>query len=312
MLSRKLVVRVPNAVLLLYLPVLSFLGSCLFWLACHIPSLEGGGSGALPHLQTWWYWLFHGVFQIRIGYWPEPFSIKNIMLFAWTTMVAVYILLMMHITRLSQQAVHRYVYLAAILAGLPLLLLPNLLSSDVYDYIVHARSPLIYRANPYITAPAVLPADPFVRHVGWPDQAYVYGPAWLYVSMMVARVARLVQADVFAHVLIFKLFALGVHLANGVLLGLILERRQTPDAHLWTAVYLLNPLALIEFAGNAHNEAVMIFFILAGFLVNEHSHPVWGSALLATGVMTKIYCLPVVFLLPHREHGAEEWYRSAS
>lgn len=182
----------------------------------------------------------------------------------------------------------------ALLDSLPLLLLPNLLSGDVYSYISFGRVAVIYGGNPFIQAPSVFHQDPYFQWVNWSHVPSVYGPAWIYPSMALTMLVELVYPTPIGYVLAYKLLAWALHLLNGVLIYAILLRRK-PEQRIWgTAFYLLNPLALVEFAGNAHNDVLMISFILASILLHLHGRWLSSVAMLTLAVLTKWIALPLI------------------
>jgi hypothetical protein len=96
------------------------------------------------------------------------------------------------------------------------------------------------------------------------------------------------------YVVAYKLVAALLHLVNGALLWAILATWQ-PERRGWgTALYLLNPLALVEFAGNAHNDVLMITCILLGVWFHLHGLWTWTVAAWTVAVLAKWIALPLL------------------
>jgi len=182
----------------------------------------------------------------------------------------------------------------ALLFSLPLLALPNLFSGDVYSNISFGRIGAVLGGNPFTDPPQAFPADPYTRWVDWKDVPSVYGPAWIYPSMLLTIVVEAIHPTIVTYVLAYKLLALALHLVNGLLIAHILARWRPVQRNWGVALYVLNPLALIEFAGNAHNDVLMISFILAGLLFHLRGQWTWAIAAFTLAVLTKWIALPLL------------------
>ena len=71
-----------------------------------------------------------------------------------------------------------------------MVMMPVLLSQDVFSYAMYARIAAIHHANPYVVTPMHFPHDPMYPYVGWGwrNTPAVYGPAFTLLSEGVARV----------------------------------------------------------------------------------------------------------------------------
>ncbi|HEX6481065.1 MAG TPA: hypothetical protein VF043_19670 [Ktedonobacteraceae bacterium] len=148
--------------------------------------------------------------------------------------------------------------IGATIFGLTLMLQPALFSDDVFRYIVSGRMLTLYHVDPMTTAAAQFPHDPYLAWISQPGTVNVYGPLWLtFVSLLVRIGGTMVSM-----LLLFKGVALLFHLLNCVLLWAILGRIAPARRFVGTLLYAWNPLALIELAGNGHNEAVLICLLL--------------------------------------------------
>ena len=153
---------------------------------------------------------------------------------------------------------------AAALFGLTFVLLPSLPSDDLFSYILYGRISVIHHANPYIVLPSSFPEDPFLKLVFWQGTRSVYGPAWLLLSDGLTILAQVLGGSLAIYVLLFKVLGLSAHLANAFLIWLILGRIAPERRLLGTLLYAWNPLCLLEFSASAHNDAVMLTFMLLG------------------------------------------------
>ena len=150
------------------------------------------------------------------------------------------------------------------LFALTLALLPSLPSDDLFSYILYGRISAVHHANPLVVLPSDFPNDPFLQMVYWRDVRSVYGPVWLALSGGLALLAEALGGSLAVYTALFKLFGVLAHLLNAWLVWLILGRL-APKARLMGALfYAWSPLCLLEFAASAHNDALMLTFLLVG------------------------------------------------
>ena len=182
----------------------------------------------------------------------------------------------------------------AVACGAVLLFLYPFDAADIFDNIVHGRILGMYAANPFWQTGANFPHDPFYRYMAWKTTPSAYGPLW---EVLAAGVARLAGDGVIANVLAFKLLA-GAFLAGSGLLAALILRKAAPQRAL-PGFYILvcNPLALYETLGNGHNDAVVIFWILAAALALTYRRHTLAVLALVAGTLSKfipVLLLPVV------------------
>jgi alpha-1,6-mannosyltransferase len=147
-----------------------------------------------------------------------------------------------------------------IIFGATLVLAYPTAAIDVLIYAVRTRGWALYGLNPLATAPQQLPGDPWVGLAAeWTDAPSPYGLAWEGLSLLAFR---LTGGDFLAYVLALKGLAALFHLGCAGLVALILRRFKPEWALVGAAAFAWNPLALLESAGNGHNDIVMVFFLL--------------------------------------------------
>gem|GEM_PF-2794173 len=287
-------------VALIGLGILHTLGYIGFWLVMHLRSSAWGPGQVLEPLTGYWHWFYQTIFSedrvMAVRRSPEAALHPFLMLAVMVAISGMYLLLLRWFRSMphEQQPRLRMLMGFAVAASLPLLVLPNLLSSDIYSYIAFGRVAAVHGGNPFVEPPSTYAVDPLYRWVNWKHVASVYGPGWIYPSIGLTVIVNSINQHVITYVLAYKLLALALHLLNGVLIWSSLERA-CPEQRTWgTALYLLSPLALIEFVGNAHNDVLMITFILLGVWLHLRGYWYGTIAALTLAVLTKWIALPLL------------------
>lgn len=181
-------------------------------------------------------------------------------------------------------------------SALPLLVLPHLLSTDLFHYVQHGRTYAVHGENPYVVPPAGHPEDPYAEFVFWKGSTCPYGPVWVQASGLLTLGVEAIGSSLATYFLAYKALALALHLLAGWLVWTIVADWLPESRAFAAALYLLNPLCLVEFAGNGHNDVLMIVWILAAVLAYQRGR--WHAAVgaLALGTLTKLYAMPALVL----------------
>jgi hypothetical protein len=195
-----------------------------------------------------------------------------------------------------------WILLFAGVSAVILLFLPALFSHDLFSYIIYGRIVSVYGNNPYTTVPIEVATDPFQRFVDWKGVPSVYGPVWTTFSAVLTYVGG---SNVQFEILAFKFAAVVLHLSNVYLIWQILTKLDLKWRAAGTLLYAWNPLTVIEFAGNGHNDVMMLFFVLLAVYAYVQQKRYLGLVFLTLSVLTKfitIVLVPMyVFLLLRKE-----------
>ncbi len=213
---------------------------------------------------------------------------------------------------LSRRRLPSVVWLAG-LASAILLVLPNLLSGHIHSYIMYGRIDLLHGGNSLLEAPSRYVSDSFLPWVHWKREPSVYGPAWFYVGMGVTWLAERLGGTIIVYTLLFKLLPTALHFGSAGLIWKILGRVAPERQAFGTLFYLINPLALIEFVGQGHNDAMMVFLMLLGVGLGYQKH--WPVAVVAftLAVVTKWTALVALlfYLIVVAREAPADWRRWA-
>ena len=106
-----------------------------------------------------------------------------------------------------------------------------------------------------------------------------------------------VTANVRFQILLFKGVALVATLGSAAVIWMLLGRVRPDQQLLGTVVFLWNPIVTWELAGEGHNDAVMILFILLAVALILQERHVAGITMLSLAVLTKYVPLMLVPLV---------------
>lgn len=175
----------------------------------------------------------------------------------------------------------------------PLIATPPLFSRDVFSYFMQGQ---LQREghNPYHSGVALVEGwftsgvDPL-----WGEAPTPYGPAFLVIERFVASMSG---GSALTAAIIFRMTSIvGVALAAWGISS-ISRHHGIPDLPaLWLGV--MNPLVIMHFVAGAHNDALMVGFICAGFALALRRHWVVGTVLITLGLGIKpvaVVALPFI------------------
>jgi|GEM_PF-1602557 len=140
------------------------------------------------------------------------------------------------------------------------LLSPVMLSTDVFAYAFYGRVLSVYDSNAYATD-LHLSADPFLVLFGHQYVGSVYGPLWTIISAVLARIGG---DHVGLVVLLFRGFSVLAALGAGALIWNFLRVHSPGKATQGLALFVWNPLVIIETGLSGHNDDAMISLALLG------------------------------------------------
>jgi hypothetical protein len=215
---------------------------------------------------------FSRQFLERFSFFPLPpgDALLNQLEIGLIGMSAAYIAALVVLTRWSfaDRFATKLVVGFSLVFHITFLALPGLYTTDIFSYVMYGRIASVYAQNPYVNAPASFAGDPFLSWVFlfWQDTPTIYGPLWTDVSGLLSSLTANMSA--LDQVLSYKLLIWTVALVNLGLVWLLSGRAawlRGPRLACF-ALYAWNPVVLLELAGNAHNDALMLLLLLLSVL----------------------------------------------
>jgi len=171
------------------------------------------------------------------------------------------------------------------------------LSDDLYRFIWDG-SLILEGVSPY----AFTPAEFFRENIHPPfDQLYPminsagYYSVYPTVIQVISSFGALAANDMYLSSLIIKLPLLIAEIATiWMLPQVLLNFNISPK---YSLLYMLNPLIFVDVLGNAHFEALMIFFFVLSLKYIQQNRMVLAGGALAFSVATKLFPLLIITYL---------------
>jgi hypothetical protein len=273
--------------------------------------LDGGDS----HTFAWKYWflasLLLGAYLVLAWWFPllghaDKVPLADIRTFAPTLneglLYALLVCALFGAYWLAYQMVRRHpqpprlwaILLPTLLYASPLLLTYPVNAVDVYRYFFEGRMMVAHGANPLLVPPNVYATDPFLPFAAiLLQKSSPYGPLW---ELTGAAVYWLSGSTVIGSVLLFKLIGFVCHLVIGLLIWQMLGHEKANIRNAQTLLWLWNPALLFMFVMDAHNDILMLLFLLLGYQQICRRRPVFGLTILTLAPLIKpIGILPLPF-----------------
>lgn len=177
--------------------------------------------------------------------------------------------------------------------GISLLFIPGIMSQDMFLYGLYGRLVTVYHVNPYTASLSFYTHDILRQGVsGGVASNGLPGPVWMDISIVIA----LLSGANAAHVIIgFRALGLAAHVANAVLIWLILAKQKPELRVSATILYAWNPLVLLLAANGMHLDIVLILFILLAIFTFQRKSFMLGWVFL---IMAALINLLALLLLP--------------
>ncbi len=242
-----------------------------------------------------WYIFPAGLFLLALFQMAYAIPTRTDILSIWLYFALAFLAYFSILHRFNHAGHHKLNIGLALISRLLLLFCFPLLSDDIYRFIWDG-SLILHGIDPFSYTPLELMEtgfswiDPVLfQRMNSPEYFSVYPPVNQFLFMLSAIPGK---GNLLASAIIIRFFVLSADLGNIWLIKKLL-RFYNKDERL-VFLYALNPLVIIEFTGNLHFEAIMIFFSLSAiWLLLNHR---WRLAAVAIslGICTKL--LPVIFL----------------
>jgi hypothetical protein len=177
-----------------------------------------------------------------------------------------------------------------------LLLLPLVISRDVYSYIAHGQIVSLHGQNPYVATPADFPGFLTRVLVGpkWADTPSVYGPLFSHLAGVVTRLSSGLETLVEA----FRVIAIAASLATTFVIGATVRRARPERAAFAIAAFGLNPVILFQSAASGHNDLLVALSIAVGTWLVLRDRTLAAVSVLTLGALVKATgFLPLLLLV---------------
>jgi alpha-1,6-mannosyltransferase len=169
------------------------------------------------------------------------------------------------------------------------------ISQDMLSYMAHGFLGVVPGGNPF-TQPAIAARQtilgPALAAWGWHTDAGItpYGVVWTQIEV---TIMRLCGTNIAAALILLKTVVVAASLGTAYMVWCFLGRVRPAAQLTGTLAYLWNPLIIVEFAGEGHNDAVMLFFVVAALAACVAHRPVVSMVSQLLAVLSKY--VPILF-----------------
>jgi hypothetical protein len=171
-----------------------------------------------------------------------------------------------------------------------------MLSSDVFKYLFSAKMIVVYHANPYVVTPNFFENDTWIRFMRWVHTTTPYGPVFTLATIpyYLLGLGKFVPA-----LYLFKLDQIAWYLLTIYLVGKLTETQGwKKTAVVFSQLFVaLNPLIIMEWLVNAHNDASMIALCMLALYLAIKDRKAWSLISLAASVGIKYITVVLAPLL---------------
>jgi Glycosyltransferase family 87 len=194
------------------------------------------------------------------------------------------------------------------------LLLPLLLSRDVFSYAFYGRILSRYGHNPYVSTPADFPANDISRFVwdGWRDTPSVYGPVFVWLAAVITAVFRGLVDVIEA----FRAVAVAASLGS-LWFVVRLVGRVRPGRQAYAAAMIgLNPVVLFHTVGGGHVDVLVMLGVAAAIYLVATQRELPATVALTVAALVKVSAaVPLALLIAYvvtRAEPSRRWRTAAA
>lgn len=177
-----------------------------------------------------------------------------------------------------------------------ILVLPLLLSRDVFSYAYYGRIVSRYGGNPYANTPANYPANDLSKYVwpGWRSTPSVYGTVFVWVAAAITSLFHSLTQTIFA----FRALAIGAMLGSVWFVAKLVQEIRPSKTAYAVAFIGLNPIVLFHTLGGGHVDALVMLSVAAAAYFAATRREVSATAALTLGALVKASAaVPLVLLI---------------
>lgn len=171
------------------------------------------------------------------------------------------------------------------------------LSTDIFSYIFSERVATIHHQNIWQVKPAAFPDDQFGVLADWKDTTSVYGGVHYLLYFIPSLIG---QNDLLTLVVLYKVVPLFFVFGSLYVFYLLLRSEKKEILERGIRLVFWNPLFVLEIAGSAHNDSMMLFFMLLSIYFYRKKLWLLSGIILALAVQVKLIPLILfIFLFLH-------------
>jgi hypothetical protein len=174
-------------------------------------------------------------------------------------------------------------------------------ANDVYDYAFRGRLWGYYNFNPLTVTALQVSDDVWFPYLVWIWQGSPYGPLWAALSLWLYQLAG---DSLLLNLIAYKLLAAACITITTFIIYDLLRERGADIALSGTVLFAWNPLLLFEGVVNAHNDVVMMTFIVLALWLHQRKRLTSALVCITLAALIKVTAAvwwPVMLLAAWRQ-----------
>lgn len=213
------------------------------------------------------------------------------------------------LSHVDQRRIFWAIVLFTAVFGLTFVLAPGGISQETFLYGLYGRMVAFSHVNPYVVHLSTLPPDLLSSFAPNVPPTVPYGPVWLDMSIPVVLLAHNSVANTIVG---FRLLGWTAHLANVLLIWVVLSKPKPELRIPAILLYAWNPIVLLFSIGEMHFDVVVVMFLLLAIVFFQRRSPTLGWVFVLLATLVNAFCLlllPLFFLFLIKEGRAMPWGR---
>ena len=238
-----------------------------------------------------WLSLISAICYLLIGYFTVRSNFTQLIIL-YTLTFAAFILLS---KKASTESINSLLIVSIIFRLIFIIAIPNL-SDDFYRFIWDGRL-INHHINPYLILPSSLNSLALAQFNLADLYPYLNSPNYFTIYPPLNQLVFAASTYFFPHgllgsVILIRVFLILADIGSIIFIRKILRKLALPASNV--LFYALNPIVIIELAGNLHFEGLLIFFFLISLWFVIENKPIYSSLSLGFSIAVKL--VPLIFL----------------
>jgi alpha-1,6-mannosyltransferase len=197
--------------------------------------------------------------------------------------------------RASESLSPRRVLVTALIVHVVMLGALPLTSTDLFSYLAYGEMS-VRGMNPHRFGPEALGDAVIVQYTQWRGQPSVYGPVADFLMSVAGHVAHWTRSPIWGGIICYKFISGALDICSLLIVYRLLGAGKDQGLRRGFVLFAMNPILAWEVAGQAHNDGLVVFFVVLAVWAGRRG---WSSATIGSltlGTLSKFVLGPALLL----------------